>query len=983
VEGIFIFVLNMSLTASYVITAIMLVRLFLKKAPKVISYVLWAVAGIRLVIPFTFENVFSLIPFKAQPIPQTAALGENISFSSSAGAALEAIGDAANGGLGTITVYLGKTADGYPVTTEAYHSEVWLMFGSYLWVIGIAVLLIYSAVSIVLLNRRLCGAVLTEGNIYEAENLKTPFVLGLFRPKIYIPYGLSIEEKSYIILHEQTHIKRFDYLAKLIAFLILCIHWFNPLVWVAFLLMSADMEMSCDERVLKEMGGMIKKAYSTSLLSLAIGRRLINGSPLAFGEGNIKGRIKNVMNFQKPAAWVIVVSIILVAALSIGFVSNRAAPDDSSEWDVYNFPNYLYDRVTFDTEAEIYPPSFEAINAVLTNQEMESGLTCSKSFTLVKQVGNDWRVVPFAEGLIFTQEVIILPVGVSETYRLTPDMLSVKLRAGNYRIVTEVWYANEQPPMTVRKVWTDFTISETKANMTLNDVRMLAQKGDALKFEDFSDFKGGDASSNINYNIMVYGVEGGYRLIVRSDGKHIDSANLERIWDSGGSGIDIRYSDVDEFVKSHPSSEATKSEPTSLKLSLEQEVGVDMAELDYASDDIVIFHGYFGLFVYDLNINKIVRILDLNPIGCTATQGDNYCEVIVSADGNTVQLHPMSSKNMYVYTVLDNTLQETAYERMENRFTDFVDIVDVVDYQKASNCSHTAVKFDSGEYGYLHTTDFTLGTLTYVCGGDMLYQLFSFAESPSASEKAMLFEAPVSGKVNILIMPTDLDPRYSYYYLPDDQQKISSMVNDVQWTSASKFPDDAYRLNVVIAKDGLSWEMLSSGAFYSSDDGGSFLGENKDLHDEILRLLREDLNFEPFDHSQIKGLSAAEVVYTQHNTGQTFNQRITNSNAMQLLEKHFKSAKLVGGVTACPFYEALMTLEKNDGSVIHLRLATDSCPIYFANGVCFEYEGGNKEIFELFDKIPWRGSTELTITDTKTYNKYHLHGFYKMVKRLS
>lgn len=181
----------------------------------------------------------------------------------------------------------------------------------------------------------------------------------------------------------------------------------------------------------------------------------------------------------------------------------------------------------------------------------------------------------------------------------------------------------------------------------------------------------------------------------------------------------------------------------------------------------MIFHGYFGLFVYDHNSNQIVRSLDLKPIGCNATQGDNYCEVTVSADGKTVQLHPMSSKNMYVYTVSDNTLREMVYERMENRFTDFVDIVDVIGYQKAGNCSHTAVKFDTGEYGYLHTSDWTLGTLSYVRGGDMMYRLFDF------SGKAKLYDTPASGKANILVAPTNLDPRYMYYYVPDDQQQIT------------------------------------------------------------------------------------------------------------------------------------------------------------------------------------------------------------------
>ncbi len=599
-ESLFICVLNMSLTASYVIIAIIPVRLFLKKSFKTISYVLWTAVGLRLAIPFTVESIFSLIPFSSQPISQIAAPGENGLFGSSAGAAHEVIGDAVNAGLETITVNLGNTAAGYPITTEAYRPEVWLMLGSYLWILGISALLIYSLVSIILLKFRLHVATQIKDNIYEAENLKTPFVLGFFHPKIYIPSGLSEEERGYIILHEQTHIRRFDHLVKMVAFFIVCVHWFNPLAWVAFQLMNSDMEMSCDECVLKKMGGKIKQAYSSSLISLATGRHMINGSPLAFGEGNINRRIKNILKFKKPATWVVVVSITLVAALIIGFISNRPATVGSFEWEEYKFPSYLYDRVTFNTQAEIYPLLFDAINAILTNKEMETGLTCGKAFTLVKQVGDDWRVVPFVESVSFDDVAINLSVGVSETYSLTPDMLPVKLDVGNYRIITEVWYFNEQSSQTVRTVWTDFIISETKWSLTVDDVRELAKMGDALRFEDFDDLKSLDASSNTNYHIMVYYVNGGYRLIVRTDGNKIDNANLERVWDSGGSGIDIRYNDVDEFIKSHPSTDAINLKGIKIGTSRD-EVHKIMGE------PVGMLSGLFGdIFKLDDDLNIII-----------------------------------------------------------------------------------------------------------------------------------------------------------------------------------------------------------------------------------------------------------------------------------------------------------------------------------------------------------------------------------------
>jgi hypothetical protein len=171
-------------------------------------------------------------------------------------------------------------------------------------------------------------------------------VIGLFRPNIYLPSTISSEEQDYIILHEQTHIKRLDHIVKMISFLALAMHWFNPLVWVAFVCAVKDMEMSCDESVLKQMGGEIKTAYSTSLLSLAAGRRLINGSPLAFGEGNIKGRIMNIMNFKKPAVWMVITAVIACIAVTLLLLANPAKslelPDAASvlSMDMEQFNEY-------------------------------------------------------------------------------------------------------------------------------------------------------------------------------------------------------------------------------------------------------------------------------------------------------------------------------------------------------------------------------------------------------------------------------------------------------------------------------------------------------------------------------------------------------------------------------------------------------------------------------------------------------------------
>jgi len=278
----------------------MLIRLPLKKAPKVISYALWSVVAFRLLCPFSFESMVSLLPISAAPIPYDIAYRQSPQIDS---------------GIAIVDAYAGSAL---PHST----APAYILISSYIWILGIFVMLAYSITSVLILKRRLENAQHVEQNIYQADNLKTPFVLGIFRPRIFIPAGLAEEEKAYIIRHEQAHIRRLDHVVKPFAFFVLSIYWFNPLVWIAFLLMSSDMELSCDEKVVEEMGAEIKKAYSTSLLSLATGGHILNGSPLAFGEGNVKRRIKNVLNYKKPPFWIIVPAVAVVVVVGVGLMAN-------------------------------------------------------------------------------------------------------------------------------------------------------------------------------------------------------------------------------------------------------------------------------------------------------------------------------------------------------------------------------------------------------------------------------------------------------------------------------------------------------------------------------------------------------------------------------------------------------------------------------------------------------------------------------------
>jgi|GEM_PF-1270599 len=367
---LFLSVANMSLTASYVILFVIVIRLLLKKAPKVISYALWAVVAFRLIIPFTFESVFSLLPRKgnADPIPQDSMFQQSPQI---------------NSGIEAVDSFVGGALPAPAVGESANPLQIYIGIGSYIWILGMAALLIYSLVSVLLLKKQLKNAQLIERNIYEAENLRTPFVLGFYRPKIYLPAGLHAEERSYVLLHEQTHIKRCDHMIKPLAFLVLSVYWFNPLAWVAFMLMSRDMEFSCDERVLKKLNinSEIKKSYATSLLSLATERRNLNGSPLAFGGGSVKGRIKNVLRYKKPKLGVVVCSIAILLAVGIGLIANPKVKG-ADDVDVANYESTP--EQPEESEAEIVRDQVNQPFSIKGNQisddDQESIVAFGKAF---------------------------------------------------------------------------------------------------------------------------------------------------------------------------------------------------------------------------------------------------------------------------------------------------------------------------------------------------------------------------------------------------------------------------------------------------------------------------------------------------------------------------------------------------------------------------------------------------------------------------
>ena len=361
-EPLFLTVLRMSLSASAVILAVLLIRVLLRRAPKKWFYLLWSVVGFRLCCPVSFRSAFSLFAVA----PTQAHKVEQLLSEAPMAAGPTAVPS---------TVTVPTAAPQIPAAPQMSTMHLWPTLGIIVWCIGMAALLIYSLVRILRLRALLLDAVQLELGVWQSDRITTPFLMGLIHPKIYIPTEADAETRRYVLAHERVHIRRGDHWIKAFAFLLLMVHWFNPLCWLAFVLMNRDMELSCDERVLAEHGP-IARSYSLSLLHFATARRFPAPEMLAFGESDVKRRVKNVLKWKRPKRWVSIsagiLCIVAVAACAANPTSDRSGafiPDEVSSV-MYSFletcknhPETIPSHMHFEyaDEQEAYEKSYRKI----------------------------------------------------------------------------------------------------------------------------------------------------------------------------------------------------------------------------------------------------------------------------------------------------------------------------------------------------------------------------------------------------------------------------------------------------------------------------------------------------------------------------------------------------------------------------------------------------------------------------------------------
>lgn len=570
--GVIVKLVYMSIQATVAVFAVLAARYVftLFKVPKKFAYLLWLIPFIRLICPFAVESRFSIMPgFLSgtdrayvsgsedveanhdnadMQIPdhtavnETAITGQAKPEDGAGYVPVDTADDTANAsGIaddnGVSGAYNADTSDGSSVwktlidrmrNSQVPVSDRAADIAAIVWLTGVVLLLSYSTFAYVKLRKKLVGRVLAEGNVYFADYIDTAFVIGVLKPYICIPSNIGQSDMEYVILHEKCHIKRGDYLVKLLLFLITVLHWFNPFVWLAYVLMGKDMEMSCDEAVIQKIGADKRKDYAHTLLALSSGKRAAFGIPLAFGEGSTKSRIKNIMKYKKPVIFAAVLAVAVIVGLTAGLLTNPNRGDNNAGSEDADTEELNGATTEMDADAE-------ELNGITTEMDAE----------------------PYLEQTLF------------EEY---PDAVE---------IYTE------------------------------------------------------------------------------------DSA-----------------------------------------LDKETGLGADGAILDYADMNLIVFHGYMGLYVYDRSLAAITDDINLEAIGCNYTQGDNACVVEVGSNGYRIYLTPMAGDTAYVYDVHDKVLVQVAKRDIENaeKGRPEYTTAECIGEDSASFRSYECEKIADGDteyYGYL------------------------------------------------------------------------------------------------------------------------------------------------------------------------------------------------------------------------------------------------------------------------------------------
>lgn len=866
---------SMSLQAAVVVAVVLVLRFLFQKLhiAKKYTMLLWLVPYICMVCPWKFgapfsfwgkgETLFSRLSRVASSMEYKLFLDPSSQpLAGFAGEISDNTTNLVNGQMTVEGVVNGQTQAGTPIVGNAANAISSMTVSDFLyaglfaaWLVGFLMVGGYCLFSYWKLKKRLLCSGPYMKNIYYADDIDTAFVVGFVKPKIYLPTDMKKEYASYVIAHEQTHIKRFDPWKKLLALMITCVHWFNPVAWLAFVLLGKDMEMTCDEETVARLGMENKKDYASALLQLSAAKGAKLGAPLAFGEGNTKVRIKNIVKYKNTVWVVTALALVVIAVIAVGFLGKESnyvtLGSDEAEWMM--FPaiedceiTVLYNEgdttkfVVFPDAGGAYAETFvEFLKSVEVNS---NPLSMSRAEDRAKDIGirihesvyfyfdedmsqvwcdngikpsytfevrNPKALREFVENQLdsITEAVEAIPTEVPTTeavpepeiqdgyitigmsgYNHDHSLYETFGVGGEYNLVAS-YEANLNHDESSMKVLTDelvevyagnvgdgdsgfvlFTSGEANdpysieahvARAGQTSIYLIDTEVNDYLFELTMEIREG--FGNLSYMVYHFGEQLGPKIpVVINDsvtysyeGDTFDEKAFE-IWASGMENYlkdaKLLLSTQDGILRTEPSNDLelynAKTILAQIEESMEglhQSVMQETAEgiengypaipyfapgddvviyatgtsLDYADKNIVIFHDYYGLFVYDINEQEIIGAVSLEPIGCNFTQGDNYCEVVVDSAGATVYLHPLPEKEMYVYDIKTAVLTKQEYNMAGvEAFEQFAIKEDVVDWDPTVFQTRTIVPIDEEHWVHMESSSGLIQDLAVVITKD-------------------------------------------------------------------------------------------------------------------------------------------------------------------------------------------------------------------------------------------------------------------------
>ncbi|MBE6771115.1 MAG: hypothetical protein E7547_03100 [Ruminococcaceae bacterium] len=596
----FFWVLNTSISASFLVAAIIILRLILKKAPKAMIVALWGMVAIRLICPFSLESALSLIPSE-ETIPT-----EQFQYQ-------ETRHDDYELQIISNPIYPEEVEHKMLGTVENNSiKSIYVYFG---WLGGMGIMLVYSAASYIIIKRKVRISAPYKDDILLCDGIKTPFILGVFKPKIYLPSDIPNEEKEYVIAHEKAHLKRRDHWWKPLGFLLLSVHWFNPLMWVAYILLCRDIEFACDEKVIKSLGEEGKKPYSEALLNCSVPRKMIAACPVAFGETGVKSRIKSVLNYKKPAFWVILIAVILSIVLAVCFMTNPVK--NKSIFNAkYETGKCLYSYVVSkDKESRIDLNSY-SINASggvyrdFGNGEGEYIGELDESTFTVKDMNN----------LLNNQDETSIYLGrIANVYEIknensnenSIDYVFIQKKNGDTILINFFTNGNIMSifELNLVKRFDDETSSEImfKKNLSLSDVITLSDKKDKLTWSDFEEFRYIETGSGLY--IRQYNIDEMFTLLIGGSGPDEEPMYIYlHASDEWDFQIDIRQSDVEAFINEHQKNPVVKNLSASwhcIPVGYDEKTYSKMIEIGGISPNV---------YMNKIQYMPVVKIEDINEL---------------------------------------------------------------------------------------------------------------------------------------------------------------------------------------------------------------------------------------------------------------------------------------------------------------------------------------------------------------------------------